>query len=451
MAQERSLWYTSGYKVCVREVNAMTIRCEKKTVSGSIKAPPSKSSMQRAVACAMLADGRSSLAGGLLSDDSEAALRIALALGASVEKNGGVIEIKGSALFQYPIYGSSSQESDGTLDLDCGESGLCMRMFSPIAALLSQASVLHGHGSLARRPMGMVELPLKELGAFCRTTEGRPPLFIRGPMRGGSVSIDAGESSQLLTGLLIALPLASENSEINVAHAVSKGYLDLTIDTCAAFGVRIEKNRDYSRFLIQGKQKYRSGEFNVEGDWSAASFLIVAAAIAAENGELEISGLQNNSSQPDKAILMAARMAGSAIRIGQGKIYVQKGGLQAFDFDATDCPDLFPPLAVLAAACPGTSILRGIHRLTGKESDRAASLKTCLESLGVGVTLEGDSMMVQGGSIRGGTVDSSGDHRIAMAAAVAALAAVESVTILGSECVAKSWPGFFGDLGSICV
>jgi 3-phosphoshikimate 1-carboxyvinyltransferase len=270
-------------------------------------------------------------------------------------------------------------------------------------------------------------------------------------MRGGPVSIDAGESSQLLTGLLIALPLASENSEINVAHAVSKGYLDLTIDTCAAFGVRIEKNHDYSGFSIQGKQHYRSGEFHVEGDWSGAAFLVVAAAIATGNDELEISGLRTDSSQPDKAVLTAARMAGAAIRIGKENVYVKKGSPRAFEFDATDCPDLFPPLAVLAAACPGTSILRGIHRLAGKESDRAASLKTCLESLGVCVTFDGDSMLVHGGNLSGGIIDSSGDHRIAMAAAVAALAAAGPVTILGSECVAKSWPGFFGDLASICV
>ena len=183
-----------------------------------------------------------------------------------------------------------------------------------------------------------------------------------------------------MTGLLIALPLATGDSELKVGHAVSKGYLDLTIDTCAAFGVDIGKNSDYSGFSIKGNQRYKGREFRVEGDWSGAAFLVVAAAIAAGDGELEISGLREDSSQPDKAVLLAAKMAGASVRVERGGVFVRKGRLDAFEFDATDCPDLFPPLAALAAACKGTSSIRGIHRLAGKESDRAASIKACFRS-----------------------------------------------------------------------
>lgn len=443
----------------------MTRKRERKTIAGIIDAPASKSSMQRAVACATMAEGRSRLVSGELCADSRAALGLAASLGATVSADAGAIAIAGSSRF-----GSSSGDFPGELELDCGESGLCMRMFSPIAAVLDGRAKLIGRGSLARRPMGMVEEPLRALGAECRTSSGFPPLFVRGPLRGGTIDIDAGESSQLLTGLLIALPLASDDSELRVNNAVSKGYLDLTIDTCAAFGVTIERDSSFSRFFIHGGQRYRATDFSVEGDWSGAAFLVAAAAIAAGAGGLEIRGLRRESSQPDKAVLRAAAAAGAPIGIHEtgisvGRARPQAGpaagpaaGLetgpaappQAFEFDATDCPDLFPPLAALAAACVGTSGIKGVHRLKGKESDRAASIASMLGALGIPVSFREDWMMIQGGVIHGGTIDACGDHRIAMAAAVAALAAEGPVTILGAECVSKSWQSFFDDLDSVC-
>ena len=440
----------------------MIRRCEKRTISGSIDAPASKSSMQRAVACATLAGGTSLLKSGELCADSKSALRLATTLGAAVSIDGSIITIEGSALFggierrsadcgASPASSGSSKARGVTLELDCGESGLCMRMFSPIAAILDMDTRLVGQGSLLRRPMGMVEGPIRAMGAECRSSGGFAPLFIRGPLRGGRVEMDSGESSQLLTGLLIALPLAKEDSELRVSNAVSKGYLDLTIDTCAAFGVRIERNEDFSVFSIEGGQTYRAREFTVEGDWSGAAFLVVAAAIAAKKSELAIRGLRKDSSQPDRAILSAALAAGATLRVEGDAFFVGRGRLDAFEFDATDCPDLFPPLAALASACGGISEIRGIHRLKGKESDRAASLKATFEALGARVSFDGDYMLIEGCSIHGGEIDARGDHRIAMAAAVAALNAKGSVTILGSECVAKSWPGFFEDLESISL
>ena len=424
----------------------MTLQRERKTIAGSIDAPASKSSMQRAVACATMAEGRSRLKSGELCADSSAALGLAASLGAAVSFDAEAIAIVGSARF-----GSSSGDFSGELELDCGESGLCMRMFSPIAAILNGRAKLLGRGSLAKRPMGMVEEPLRALGAECRSSAGFPPLFVRGPLRGGAIDIDAGESSQLLTGLLVALPLASEDSELRVNDAVSRGYLDLTIDTCAAFGVAIERDSSFSRFFIQGGQRYRATDFSVEGDWSGAAFLVVAAAIAAGPEGLEIGGLRMESSQPDKAVLRAASAAGAPIGGHEAGLHIGRARLQAFEFDATDCPDLFPPLAALAAACGGSSSIKGVHRLKGKESDRAASIAAMLGALGVSVSFEEDWMRIQGGAIHGGTIDACGDHRIAMAAAVAALAAEGPVTILGAECVSKSWPSFFDDLDSVSL
>jgi 3-phosphoshikimate 1-carboxyvinyltransferase len=295
----------------------------------------------------------------------------------------------------------------------------------------------------------MVEKPLLVLGASCSASGGFAPLAIRGPLRGGRAAIDAGESSQLLTGLLVALPLCSADSELRVENAVSKGYLDLTIDTCAAFGVTVERDAGFSRFLIRGQQKYVPADFQVEGDWSGAAFLVVAAAIAGGEGGLAIRGLKADSSQPDKAILRAAASAGAPLNFEGDRLLAGRARLSAFEFDATDCPDLFPPLVALASACPGSSVIRGIHRLRGKESDRAASLKAAFEALGIPVSLVDDAMIVRGGEAEGGDVDACGDHRIAMAAAIAALAARRPVTIRGSDCVSKSWPRFFQDLASI--
>ncbi len=411
--------------------------------------------MQRAIACATMARGMSVLESGELCADSESALRIARDLAASVRMEGKTIRMEGSPLFAGEPGGTGGRgmkgfAPGGTLELDCGESGLCMRMFSPIAALLGADTRLIGRGSLSGRPMGLVESPLRALGAECSTTGGFAPIMIRGPLRGGKASIDAGESSQLLTGLLIALPLAAGDSELRVARAVSRGYLDLTIDTCSAFGVSIERNDDFSMFSIRGGQSYKPARFLVEGDWSGAAFLIVAAAVAAVGERLEIRGLQSASSQPDKAILEAVRAAGAAVSAEGDVLSVGRDRLEAFGFDATDCPDLFPPLAALAASCGGKSAIRGVQRLKGKESDRGASLVAMLGALGVEAGIDGETMIIEGGRIRGGTVDACGDHRIAMAAAISALGAEREVVIAGSECVAKSWPGFFPDLASIC-
>lgn len=423
----------------------------KASVGGAIDAPPSKSSMQRAVACALLARGESRIKGGELSEDSRAALGAAQALGAKVESEGGIVRVEGSPLFGEKAAGREGKSAEALIELDCGESGLCMRMFAPIAALLGRATKLTGRGTLAARPMGMVEKALATLGGSCSSDSGKAPLFIRGPLKGGLAEIDAGESSQLLTGLLIALPLAADDSELWTARVVSRGYLDLTLDTMRAFGVEGRRNADYSRFYLSGRQRYQPCDFTVEGDWSGAAFLIVAGALAARESGLAIRGLRPDSSQPDRAVLEASRRAGADLRLEDDVVVIRRGRLEAFEFDAADCPDLFPPLAALASACRGVSALRGVRRLAGKESDRAASLKAVFEALGARVNVDGDLMTIEGGSLRGGEVEARGDHRIAMAAATAALAASGEVAIAGSECVAKSWPRFFEDMAGIGV
>jgi 3-phosphoshikimate 1-carboxyvinyltransferase len=423
----------------------MTRSVAYREVEGRIRAPASKSSMQRAVACALLAEGESFLRSPSRSRDCMAALNLARALGATVADRGDSFAIRGTGAI-------------GTLGpsrVSCGESGLCIRMFSPIAALFGGEIELGAEGSLRRRHVGMIEAPLIELGAECETVSGFPPVRVRGPLRGGNAKVDGRESSQLLTGLLIALPLAKADSVLEVPSLASRGYVDLTLDTMRAFGVEAERNADFSLFHVPGSRRYRAADFAVEGDWSGAAFLLVAGALAARGAPLAVEGLDARSSQPDRAILEALRLCGAEVEVTANAVKIRRNKLEAFEFDATDCPDLFPPLAALAAACLGETRIRGATRLAGKESDRAIALSEELGTLGATVAVSGDLMTVNGcgldsgGRLSGGAVDSRGDHRIAMAAAVASLSAEAPVEIGGSECVAKSWPAFFEDLAAI--
>ena len=423
--------------------------CAPASVGGAVRAPASKSSMQRALVCAALAEGRSELSNPSYCADAAAALDIVEALGAVCEREEGTLSVEGGILSpSSPLARSGAEAEARSFRLSCGESGLLMRMFAPIAALSPGAVELVGEGSLASRPVSMIEGPLAALGVSCQTKGGLPPVRLRGPLSGGRATVDATSSSQFLTGLLMALPLAARDSVLDVPRLVSRGYIDLTLETMRAFGVVAERDGDYSRFDIRGGQSYRPTSFDVEGDWSGAAFLLVAGAIAAQE-KLTVEGLSAASTQPDRAVIRALEAAGAGIVQEKNSVVVSRRSLRAFEFDATDCPDLFPPLVALAAACDGISILRGASRLRNKESDRASSLAEGFSRLGVSVEVEGDLMRVRGGMIRGGAVDAHNDHRIAMATAVAALASSEGVEIEGPECVKKSWPEFFEDLGSI--
>jgi 3-phosphoshikimate 1-carboxyvinyltransferase len=294
----------------------------------------------------------------------------------------------------------------------------------------------------------MMEGPLRKLGAECRTNGGMPPVKIKGKMRGGSVEVDGSASSQFITGLLMALPLCEGDSVLKVSSLKSKPYVRMTLELLAEFGIKVRHDRELSRFEIGGGQRYRPRSLEVEGDWSSAAFLLVAGAIA---GSVRISGLRTDSLQADRAIVDALKRAGANVRIENGKIVAEKSALKGFKFDASDCPDLFPPLAALACSCKGTTVLSGAGRLRGKESDRAASIVSELSAMGAKVRVDGNRMIITGGKLEGGEVDPHNDHRIAMACAVAALASEKGARINWERCVAKSYPGFFRDLESLRV
>ena len=411
----------------------MKTTIHKGRIAGSITAPASKSYAQRAVAAALLAGGETTLTHLDLCNDTRAALDVARRLGASVSHEGTTYTIRGGL---NPV----------STKLNIGESGLATRLFTPIASLCHMPITINGEGSILRRPIEMMEEPLQALGVEVISNGGYLPISVKGPMRGGEIHVDGSLSSQFITGLLMALPLSPNDTVLHVENLKSRPYVDMTIDLAAPFGVAIEHN-NYEQFYIAGGQHYTPCTYNIEGDWSGASCLLVAGATA---GSITIRNLNHISLQADLAIIEALARAGAEIITTNSSVTVHGGPLHAFEFDATDCPDLFPALAALAASCEGTSVLTGTQRLTYKVSNRAETIAEVFGRLGIGVDLsEENTMRITGGPVSSAVVDSHNDHRIAMAAAVAALSSDDSVVIEGANAADKSYPNFWNDLDTL--
>lgn len=396
-------------------------------LSGTITPPCSKSYAQRALAAALLAEGETVLRNLDFCDDTLSAIRVIETLGAKVERlDERTVRVIGGLAPQSNV-------------LNVGESGLATRMFTPIASLCNMPITIEGRGTLLYRPMHMMIEPLRKLGVDVRDGGGRLPVEVCGPIKGGEIEVDGSVSSQFLTGLLMALPLAEEDTTIAVENAVSKPYLDMTIDMASKFGVKISHN-DYKEFYVEGSQKYEAVDIAIEGDWSAAAMMLVAGAIA---GKITLTNISLLSKQADVAICDALVRAGALVTSEPNSITVEERDLVAFEFDATQCPDLFPALAALAAAAEGESVIYGTHRLEHKESNRAEAIKHEYAKLGIEVRLEGDAMYIRGGEIHSAECESYHDHRIAMSLAVSALRSDGEILIHNAECVAKSYPDFF--------
>jgi 3-phosphoshikimate 1-carboxyvinyltransferase len=348
------------------------------------------------------------------------------------------------------------------LSVNCGESGLGIRMFAPILALSKNEIIINGEGSLLNRPMDFFDEVLPQLGVEIISNNGKLPLKIKGPLQPKDIEIDGSLSSQFLTGLLFAyatspqpspLEREQESVTIKVNNLKSRPYIDLTLKVMRDFGLRVPENKNYEEFYFSHRTSDighpTSINYTVEGDWSGGAFLLVAGAIA---GNIIVRGLDVNSTQADKKIIEALKDAGCNIFIQDDKIEISNPflGMRGFYFDATDCPDLFPPLVALAAYCKGESIIKGAGRLTHKESNRALTLQEEFGKMGVGIQLHKDEMMIKGtGKIKAATVHSRHDHRIAMACAVAALKADGETNIEDAEAIDKSYPDFYEHLKSL--
>ena len=414
----------------------MIVRIQPSQLSGTIYAAASKSSMQRACAAALLTVGETTLINPGKSNDDLAAIDV-------IQKLGAIIEHQANGDLKIISKGIHPQNNE----VNCGESGLGIRMFTPIAALSSQPITLNGTGSLLTRPMDFFDEILPLLGVKVKSQNGKLPLQIQGPLQPANIEVDGSLSSQFLTGLLMAYGAAcADNVTITVKNLKSKPYIDLTLQVMKHFGWNVENN-NYEQFHFSNStpnSKLQTPNYTVEGDWSGAAFLLVAGAIA---GPITVKGLDTFSTQADRAVLQALIDCGCQLSIQPDQIEIGPLPLKAFHFNANDCPDLFPPLVALAAYCEGTTVIEGVNRLTHKESNRALTLQQEFAKLGIEINLQDDLMLIKGGTgVKGAVTHSHHDHRIAMACAVAGLKAEGDVTIEEAEAINKSYPDFYDHL-----
>ena len=406
-------------------------------VKGTIALPSSKSMMQRICALALLHQGETIIHNPGISEDDQGAIRVIESLGAMVTFEDSKLKIV------------SQGNINPIKEINFGESGLSCRMFTPLLALLNNRIRLDAKGSLLRRDMTDLISLLTFLDVKVVASNSFLPIEIEGPLVTSDICIDGSKSSQYVTGLILAYAYAASSPLVlKVEHAVSKPYIGLTLDCLKPFGYQVQHENYESFFFNKKKSMDRKIEITIEGDWSSASFLLVAGVIA---GDLTITGLNTNSSQADVAVLEILRAVKADIEIYSDFIKVRQTlNLVSFEFDATHSPDLFPILVCLAAFCTGRSVIKGVGRLINKESNRASSILDVFGKLGVILHIDGDVMYINGGAaIKSCSASSHHDHRIAMTAAIAALRANGSVIIEHAEAVNKSYPDFFNVLKSL--
>jgi 3-phosphoshikimate 1-carboxyvinyltransferase len=411
----------------------MKVTIHPSKIGGQIQAPASKSSMQRACALALLSKGTTRILQPGTSNDDVAAMDVIAKLGAEIiSHTNEELVIKSNGV--NPV--SSS--------INCGESGLGIRMFTPLAALSERPLQINGRGSLLKRPMHFFDDIFPQLKISITSNNGHLPIQIKGPLQPADIEIDGSLSSQFLTGLLMAYAAAGARGvQIKVIDLKSRPYIDLTLDVMKKFGVDVE-NVKYEKFLFSNGSAFKPTTYSVEGDWSGGAFLLVAGAIA---GKVNVNGLSTRSTQADKQIMQALKDCGAQVSATEDSIEIAPGSLRAFDFDATDCPDLFPPLVSLGAYCEGITHIKGVKRLAHKESNRGVTLQEEFAKMNVRVDLDRDMMHIHGGAeVKGADVHSRHDHRIAMACAVAALSAKGNTFIEEADAIDKSFPDFYDKL-----
>lgn len=412
----------------------MNAVCYPSQLCGTVQAIPSKSDVHRKLISAAISKN-----GGFLPitqpycDDIAATVRCLSALGASFEQ-------KADGLFIRPI------KRQPRALLDCGESGSTLRFLLPVAMCVCSSIHVTGAGRLPERPIGTLTDAMSAHGV--QFQQKSLPLDTTGNLTGGLYEIAGNISSQFLSGLLMALPMCDSDSEIRLTTPLqSAAYVDMTLDTLRQFGadITIYKEDGLLRYLIKGKQKLSfPDEIRVDGDWSNAAFWLTAGAIQ-PTGNVAVNGLYADSVQGDKAIADILSQNGARMTESDGIRNVSCETIGDFDVSMAEIPDLLPILAVRAAVGNGASHFSNAERLRLKESDRLTATAELLRALGGKVDELPDGLTVYGGQLRGGTVDAKNDHRLVMAAAIAAIRCSEPVTILGAEAVNKSYPTFFED------
>lgn len=412
-----------------------SVKITPSVLSGKVKVPPSKSFAHRAVLAAFLSGGECKINNIRLSEDISATLNCIKALGAEFE-----YDTKKSNV----LISRKANSPCGKTRLDCGESGSTLRFLIPIALCFGNDLEFTGRGRLMERPMKPYFDIFDEKGIRYSLKKG--VLSVKGKLSAGDFKIDGSVSSQFITGLLFALPLLDGNSRIIIeGNLASKGYIDITLNVLKRFGIKIE-NDNYQVFTIKGNQQYKPQSYTVEGDFSQAAFFLVAGAIGCD---IVCTGLKENSLQGDRKILDVIAQTGAKIeKVGaNGYKAAATSNMHGITVDADEIPDLVPIMAVLLAFCKGESRIVNAARLRIKESDRLAAICSELKSLGAKITEGEDFLIINGVQVlSGNTVSSHNDHRIAMAASIAACRCEGEVIIDGAlKSVKKSYSEFFRD------
>ncbi|MFH1054498.1 MAG: 3-phosphoshikimate 1-carboxyvinyltransferase [Candidatus Altiarchaeota archaeon] len=405
---------------------------------GSIAAPPSKSYTIRAVLSGLLADGVSKIRSPLMSRDTEAAFNACRLFGGEVSQKGDAVEIVGTA---------------GKLSLpkavvDSLNSGTTIRICTALASLCGSEVALTGDESIRRRPIQPLLDALSQLGVESSSTNGCPPLKVKGPLLGGACKIRGDVSSQFITAVLMAAPYAKKEVTVELTSPLkSRPYVDLTLDMLGLFGVEA-RNDGYKCFTVPSGQTYKAAEYAVEGDYSSAAFIIAAAALTESN--VEVKNLSKDSLQADRKILEIISMMGAKVKVSDGSVtVVSDGRLKGLKVDLSDSPDLLPIASVLGALAEGkTEIVNAAHARL-KECDRIKAMATELKMMGAQVKERQDGLEIVGGLLVGARVEGWLDHRVVMALAVAGLKAKGQTVISGAEHIDVTFPEFKNTLNTL--
>lgn len=411
----------------------MNVKITSKPIRGKVRAVTSKSDAHRALIAAALSSEQTRVEVVDLSADISATVDCLRALGAEISRDGYIYTVN-------PVTDITCFST-----LDCGESGSTLRFLLPVAAALGGSYEFTGGGRLPQRPISELVHTLEDNGA--EFSSDTLPFTVSGGLRAGTYSIPGSISSQFITGLLMALPLVGGDSAIVLTSLLkSSAYVDMTLSVLEAFGIHWQ--RTDNKFILEGEHRYVTpGSYKTEGDWSSAAFMLASGVLG---GEVTVDGLNFNSLQADKVIFDILASSGAHLSVLGDNVTASRSRLRPMSVDVSECPDLFPILAVLAASTDGKCALTGAGRLRFKECDRLAATADMIRRLGGDCAESAEGLIINGHStLAGGECDSYGDHRMAMAASVAALICEGPVTVTGAECVSKSYPAFYDDLVSL--
>ncbi len=405
-----------------------------------MKAPGSKAYTHRALLASLLSEGKSVIEGALHCDDTQRTLE-------GIQRLGAKVLVKKTRTISNGV----RRPTTSNRPIDCGDSGATLRFLTAISSTSLKTVRLRGSPRLANRPMDPLVKAVNVLGASARAISDAHGLevLVRGPLRGGEVTVRGDISSQFISGLLFAAPMAMRDVTINVEGSLeSRPYVNMSIDVLRKHGISIKESDE--KFRIPAPQKFVPASHHVPGDFSSAAFLIAATGAAGD--EITISGIGSYDLEPDSAILKILPEIGLEVHQNGHGLTIGKRELDGFEFDASNNPDLVPPLETLGCFADGSSEIRGVKRLVYKESNRLQTLPTELAKMGAKIHAEDDMIKIEGSrELVGRALDSHDDHRVAMACAAASLGARGESIIHNSEAVSKSYPEFFQDLARLGV